>query len=303
MKSILLFLVGFVPFFASAQLPTQFQILNNLKIAYKITLSENRKPNEPVIVFESGLGMGGGNFETVFQYLPKDASYFVYDRNGLGESQIDPAVKTDSDVVDQLHTLLVKAKIKPPYLLVGHSIGGAFVRLFESKYPDEVAGMVFIDPTDFMLSDVENAAATKQSKSKIGYRELWPKMLTDISQDKNTPNGLRAEAERELRASEPFFAEYQNLKPLGNIPVAVLIAYNRRSEKFEEEMNAKLGLSGKPWFKAFDDLRIEHYSKMIATNDRSFLMLLPQYSHGVHNQDPELVGNVISYIFAKADVK
>ncbi|UMY65309.1 alpha/beta fold hydrolase [Flavobacterium sp. HJ-32-4] len=47
------------------------------------------KPGNPLIVFESGLGMGGGNFEPVFAHLPKDACYVVYDRNGLGESEAD----------------------------------------------------------------------------------------------------------------------------------------------------------------------------------------------------------------------
>lgn len=300
MKSLFLTFLGFIPIFANAQLPTRFQTINNSKIAYKIKSLDTRNPNQPVIVFESGLGMGGGNFEIVFQYLPKDAGYFVYDRNGLGQSGIDVSLKTDSDVVTRLHELLEKAQVRPPYLLVGHSIGGAFIRLFESKYPNEVSGLVFIDPTDFMLTEIENATATKQSKSKMGYRELWSKMMLDMSQDQNMPEGFRLETQRESNASQPFFKEYQNLKPLGNIPVAVLIAYNRRIEKFEEEMNAKLGLSGKPWFKAFDDLRITHYSKMIETNHNSFLMLLPQYSHGIHNQDPELTGKVISRIFEKA---
>ncbi|WP_449399573.1 alpha/beta fold hydrolase [Chryseobacterium wanjuense] len=49
--------------------------------------------------------------------------------------------------------------MKPPYLLVGHSVGGAYIRLFSSKFPQDVYGLVFIDPTDFMLTSKENIEA------------------------------------------------------------------------------------------------------------------------------------------------
>lgn len=78
--------------------------------------------------------------------------YFSYDRNGLGNSDPDPSLKSDQDVVDKLHLILSALEIKPPYLLVGHSLGGAFVRLFTAKYPDEIAGLVLIDPTDFYVN-------------------------------------------------------------------------------------------------------------------------------------------------------
>jgi pimeloyl-ACP methyl ester carboxylesterase len=50
-------------------------------------------------------------------------------------------------MVRELRTLLRKAKIDPPYILVGHSLGGMNVRLFAIRYPDEVAGLVLVDAT------------------------------------------------------------------------------------------------------------------------------------------------------------
>lgn len=302
MKSrVLAIIVGIIPFWAAAQSSqTKYITINNIQTAYKSSGLESRPENKPVVIFESGIGMGGGNFDTVFPHLPNDIAYFVYDRNGIGESQTDSSLKSDADVVDKLHLILEKLNIKPPYLLVGHSLGGAFIRLFESRFPKEVSGMVFIDPTDFMLTKEENESARKKSGSKIGYRELWPAMLSDMANDGNMPQGVRLEMQRELNSSRPdFFKEYQNLRPLSNIPTAVLIAYNRHIERFEEQTNAKLGINGRLWFDEFDQYRIAHFSKIIGSNKNSFIMLLPQYSHGIHNQDPELVADVISRIYRK----
>lgn len=279
---------------------TTYVSVNNIKTAYKVVGIENRKDGTPIIIFESGIGMGGGNFETIFPYLPKEASYFIYDRNGIGQSDIDINLKTDSDVVEKLHLILQQLGISPPYLLVGHSLGGPFIRLFESKYSAEVSGLVFIDPTDFMLSKEQNELCRKKSKSKIGYHELWPKMLSEMGNDKNMPEGFRMEMQREFHGSlKSFFNEYENLPVISNVPIAVLIAYNKHIEKFEQETSIKFGINARSWFDEFDKIRIENYSKMINKNRNSFIMLLPEYSHGIHNQDPELVGDVISRIYYK----
>jgi pimeloyl-ACP methyl ester carboxylesterase len=68
-----------------------------------------------------------------------------YDRAGLGLSDQAPTPRTSKDMVKDLHTLLVNAGITPPYILVGHSIGGFNVRVYASQYPDEIVGMVLVD--------------------------------------------------------------------------------------------------------------------------------------------------------------
>jgi pimeloyl-ACP methyl ester carboxylesterase len=69
-----------------------------------------------------------------------------YDRAGLGWSDIGPMPRTANRIVDELHTLLQRAAIPPPYVLVGHSFGGLTMPLFAARFPDEVAGMVLVDP-------------------------------------------------------------------------------------------------------------------------------------------------------------
>jgi pimeloyl-ACP methyl ester carboxylesterase len=68
-----------------------------------------------------------------------------YDRAGQSWSDPPPAPRTSQFIANDLHELLEKAKIPPPYVLVGHSIGGEYVRIYTAKFPSEVAGLVLVD--------------------------------------------------------------------------------------------------------------------------------------------------------------
>lgn len=78
--------------------------------------------------------------------IAKTTRLCVYDRAGLGASDADPTkFRTSQDIAKDLHTLLANARVSGPYVLVGHSIGGFNVRVYASRYPKEVAGMVLVD--------------------------------------------------------------------------------------------------------------------------------------------------------------
>jgi pimeloyl-ACP methyl ester carboxylesterase len=58
-----------------------------------------------------------------------------------------PAVVRAEQVVDELHEMLSEADVSPPYVLVGHSLGGLNARLFAARHARDLAGVVFVDPT------------------------------------------------------------------------------------------------------------------------------------------------------------
>jgi pimeloyl-ACP methyl ester carboxylesterase len=187
--------------------------------------------------------------------------------------------------------------------MVGHSLGGPFIRLYTSKYPNEVCGLVFIDPTDYMLTETENEQAKKITSSLTGYREIWSINMETMSNDTSIPMGIRNETGRVLAASTPvYFKEYQGLQPLNDIPVAVIISYNKPLAPHESDMNKRLNLNINiiPWWKEYDNLRIKHYSDLIRNNHNSKMILLPGFSHGIHYQDASLVAEAISEIFTKS---
>ena len=101
----------------------------------------------PTMILDAGLGGDSGNWSRVgfLPLLSPIGRWCVYDRANRGRSDADPRMRTSADIVEDLHALTVAAQLEPPYVLVGHSFGGYNVRLFASRFPEEVAGLVLMD--------------------------------------------------------------------------------------------------------------------------------------------------------------
>jgi pimeloyl-ACP methyl ester carboxylesterase len=102
----------------------------------------------PVVVLEAGLGNASTTWKSVAGRIAEFGRVVLYDRAGLGKSL--PLVNAKSpvtagEVAANLHALLAAAHIAPPYILVGHSLGGLYVQMFARKYPKEVSGVILLD--------------------------------------------------------------------------------------------------------------------------------------------------------------
>ena len=100
----------------------------------------------PAVVFEAGIGASSLNWRHIQQAIAQTTATFSYDRTGLGWSSCRRTARTPSVVAAELHELIQRAGIQPPFVLVGHSFGGLAVRRYALLYPDEVAALVLIDP-------------------------------------------------------------------------------------------------------------------------------------------------------------
>ena len=99
----------------------------------------------PTVVFESGLGHGKRNWGPVFGAISAVTRAVAYDRAGYGQSEPTREPRDGLQIVLELRDLLKTEGIAPPYVLVGHSLGGTYMKLFAKSYPDEVAGVVLVD--------------------------------------------------------------------------------------------------------------------------------------------------------------
>jgi pimeloyl-ACP methyl ester carboxylesterase len=100
----------------------------------------------PAVVFESGFTgerilWSRAQFSTA--RMTRTLTYF---RAGIGRSTPGPEPRSAEQIARELHALLTTMQIAPPYVLVGHSAGGLYVRVFAHMYPQEVAGLVLVDP-------------------------------------------------------------------------------------------------------------------------------------------------------------
>ena len=102
----------------------------------------------PAVILESGGGgYGGYGWERVQTPVAQDTTVCWYDRAGEGWSDPPTSPRTSATIIRDLHELIQRAQIPAPYILVGHSIGGEYVRIFQARFPSEVAGIVLVDST------------------------------------------------------------------------------------------------------------------------------------------------------------
>ncbi len=101
----------------------------------------------PTVILEAGLGDNIMEWNRVQPRVAKLTRVCSYDRAGYGGSEPGVMPRTSRQIAAELHALLKNAGERPPFVLVGHSFGGYTVRLYNSVFPDQVAGIVLVDST------------------------------------------------------------------------------------------------------------------------------------------------------------
>ncbi len=99
----------------------------------------------PTVILESGLGESGAYWTWISTAVGHDTRVCAYDRPGRGWSEPTSIPQDGFAVARDLHVLLERANVQAPFVLVGHSSGAQYVRIFAGRYPEQVAGMVLLD--------------------------------------------------------------------------------------------------------------------------------------------------------------
>jgi pimeloyl-ACP methyl ester carboxylesterase len=123
--------------------PGQLVDIGGYRLHIYCTGSETGGPT--LILNHGGGAFGGSDWAVVQPQLAKFAHVCAYDRAGYGWSDPSPRPRTVDHETDELHTLLERASIAGPYVLVAHSLGGYTARMYATRYPDKVAGLVLVD--------------------------------------------------------------------------------------------------------------------------------------------------------------
>jgi pimeloyl-ACP methyl ester carboxylesterase len=161
----------------------------------------------PAVVFEAGFVNDLRSWAKVQPEIAKSCATISYDRAGIGESQETSLPRTGEQIAKDLHSTLRQLGVMPPYVLVGHSAGGLYIRSFARQYPTEVGGMVFVDAVlpEYLrwlrANDVEH------------WREL-EKIGTESG------DVVRAQ----WLGLEPTLKEIERSGPLPRVPIAVLVS-------------------------------------------------------------------------------
>jgi hypothetical protein len=128
------------------------------------------------VLFDAPSGEGGWSWFKVQPEVARHTRACVYDRAGLGFSDAAARPNTSANAVEDVHKALTAAGIKPPYLLVGNSLGGENAQVFTYRYPAEVKGLVLVEPqTEDQTARMDNITGGKitQFYAMVKRQDAW----------------------------------------------------------------------------------------------------------------------------------
>lgn len=195
----------------------------------------------PTIVLESGLDLGGSaGWSNIYPDLAHTSRVCSYDRAGIMWSQSRNAPRDAVTIAAELHALLAAAKEAPPYVMVGHSLGGALIRVFDGRFPGEVVGFVFVDASHpeqlhRFPPEMEGTPPSPmivRTLASLGILRLIPSLWTglDVLPESSAqavaalgPRSAQS-AMAEMEMLEAIFAQTMETTSLGDRPIVVLTA-------------------------------------------------------------------------------
>jgi pimeloyl-ACP methyl ester carboxylesterase len=236
----------------------------------------------PTVVLESALGQDTANWFKIGPQVAAQTRLCAYTRAGIGGSEpAGASPRTSSDVAADLHTLLHTAGIQPPYVLVGHSVGGWHTQVFTSAYREEVAGLVLVDS---LHPDQAQRQLEALPPEALDEPEGLRKFRLNLSAFMETP-ALNTENLNLAASAEQVRAAGS----LGDLPLAVVTANQSNAPDLPEEVAAALHAV---WLELQDELA------SLSSNSRH--TFATEGGHFVQLDQPEVVIEAIVYVLEAA---
>ncbi len=216
----------------------------------------------PTVVFESGLGHGKRTWGPVFNNVSAATRAVVYDRAGYGQSEASDQSRDGLQIVLELRAMLQTEGIAPPYVLVGHSLGGTFMKLYAKSFPDEVAGVVLVD--------ARHAEFTQRCRQLGVPRLLYepPEALLAM---------LSPTARAELQAAPLTLKQTRRAGKFPAVPLIVLTQSNATSK----------------WPRGLRKVWAASQQRMAKMSKLGRIKVLDDSGHNVHQDRPEVVVRAI----------
>jgi len=264
----------------------------------------------PAVILESGLGDSWLSWYKVQPAISKFARVCSYDRAGPGFSDPRPEASDSRNVAHNLRSLLRAAGVNPPYVLVGHSIGGIHVRVYQSLYPNDVIGMVLVDSSHpdmvkrlprevvkrlsppFAMLDLMALTAPVGLPRWMGVCTSGPPEIAAMQRSFECRGQNYKAIEAEFRAIDPTTSEGRQAGSVGAIPLVVLSEdpnVGPARGVLPPDLNRQYGVQ---WAQLQEELaRLSSYGgRVVATGS----------GHYVHQDRPDLVIAAVEKIVSVA---
>jgi len=258
---------------------TRSVAVDGIEIRVRTAGFAGRTAGQPAVVFESGGATPLETWDPVLLAVARFAPVFAYDRAGTGESEWDGLPPTPERVSTRLRRLLSEIGVAPPYVLVGHSWGGALVRYFAGDHPDEVAGILYLDPMDVTLTKADMVALFQSIGAGAAEYEAFTAIMQRALSDAPAP--LRAEAAvvMELLEGDPG---RRALPAAPRVPSSVIVA-----GKVAVPPQNGMPFDAKAYAEAMHESQVRRLRSWVV--DGGTFQLATGSGHFIHADAPDLV--------------
>lgn len=250
---------------------------------------EEREPGQPVILLQAGAGAaleGWGEWPDV---LSEFAPVVGYDRPGLGQTPFDGVDPTPERVAIHARELLDTIDVGPPYVLVGHSWGGPLILYFAAAYPEEVVGMVYIDPQDPRISRAE--ILLTDDEEEIGRRDAAYEEAIAALQGSDPPHPGR---EAESRARSEFSRRAPDSIPADpTVPTAVVLTTRT------PDMTGAPYYINEEYFREYHRVRVSRFVDWAHGRPDTVVLVTTDSGHFVHLDQPELATQAVEHVLSR----
>lgn len=230
---------------------------------------------KPTIVIEAAMGETLKSWSDLQQELSLITRVVTYDRLGLGKSDMTDTPRTIENLSSDLNEFLSKNSIPGPYLFIGHSLGTSIIRKYQNDHPENVLGMILIDPMHEDQFDRLMAIKSKEEQEKT---------LRDRADfEKTLKTGERNEAIQYHQQR----AAMRDVKFPNNIPITIIGSFQVGHGATEEDRKIKKELFDK-WLNQAPQI------ELIATI---------KSGHYIQDSEPELLIDEVKLIIEKLRVE
>lgn len=236
---------------------------------FSYQLSGNGKPT---IILESGAGDDMTEWESSISHLEEYSQVFAYNRAGFKGSDSQNKQRNAKTIAIELRELLKEANVTPPYILVGHSLGGLYMRVYANTFPGDVSAVIQIDSThpEFISNCKQSDGSFTENPTGIPW---WAFLVL--------PNAVAGESKELCRSLDTA----SNNQSFPKVPLVVLSS-NRVPNGIKE--------TSEKW------AVMQNQQKHLATlSPISKHIICNSCGHYVHHDKPELLTEALEWIFDK----
>jgi pimeloyl-ACP methyl ester carboxylesterase len=236
----------------------------------------------PTVVFENGLGESIEGWGSLLARVAEFAPVIAYDRPGIGESKPSEFEPSPANVAALLHNILELLGFDPPFILVGFSLGGPYVRMFAATYPEDITGIVYIDSADFTQTKHDSLQVFADIGSGPEALNEYEQVVDTFVRESQDEQSI-AEWEQVKILREDSYSEFNIHAPPLPIPQVILTSSK------EVPPLGKYTFDFTRWAKLATTRRTARFMAWAMSLEEGHFVATPSSPHMIHGDDPDLV--------------